>query len=497
MRKTAFLALLLAACLLLSSCSLIVKDMAVDAATEVVKVNGVAITKGEINAQVKDYLAYLQRYYQYYGQAMDITDKTLVASAREEVVNGMIQQEVVRQKQAELLGDVSAIQLTEEEKAEAAAEWQQNYDLIQRVMFADTELTGDELDAAIRQSVQDNLGLTEESVYTTALNDKIDHAFRDIVCKDVTVSDDEVQAEFTRLVDADKAKYEGDLSAYGTAVNGDSEDTLYYRPAGYRMVRQILIKYTAEDQAILDSLQSRISAEDATISSVTTQLTNAGVTDVDALVNQVTVDLGDSAALKQPETPSGYATVTDLVVADVQSAFPADTDETTAQNARSLAEAKARKAGYEAALTEATQAALSHIKEKADTVVEAARGGYDWNELVAQYNEDPGMMAGASHAETGYAVCENMSGFDAAFTAAAMGLEKVGDVSDPAAGLYGYYIIRYESDVAEGPVELTQEIRDDLHGDLLSTKQDEYYNQQVTEWVNAATVEKHLDWLND
>ena len=123
--------------------------------------------------------------------------------------------------------------------------------------------------------------------------------------------------------------------------------------------------------------------------------------------------------------------------------------------------------------------------------------GYDWNELVAQYNEDPGMMAGASHAETGYAVCENMSGFVAAFTAAAMGLEKVGDVSDPAAGLYGYYIIRYESDVAEGPVELTQEIRDDLHGDLLSTKQDEYYNQQVTEWVNAATVEKHLDWLND
>ena len=138
MRKTAFLALLLAACLLLSGCALIVKDMAVDAATEVVKVNGVAITKGEINAQVTDYLAYLQRYYQYYGQAMDITDKTLVASAREEVVNGMIQQEVVRQKQAELLGDVSAIQLTEEEKAEAAADWQENYDLIQRGMFADT-----------------------------------------------------------------------------------------------------------------------------------------------------------------------------------------------------------------------------------------------------------------------------------------------------------------------------------------------------------------------
>ena len=501
MRKTVFLALLLAACLLLSSCSLIVKDPVVDAATEIVKVNGTAITKAEVNEQVNAYLDYLQQYYrQNYGQSIDVTSAEVVSAARTEVVEGLVEREVVRQKREELMGDVSAIQLTDEEKAEAAADWQQNYDMIKSIFHGDSELTGDELDAAVRADVKNYLGITEDDIYTTALNDKIDQQFRAIVTKDVTVSDDEVKAEFDRLAGEDKTKYEADLSAYGTAVNGDSA-TVYYRPAGYRMVRQILVKYTEADQKIIDDLTAKVNAEKSTVTTLTSQLTNAGVTDVDALVGQVTVTLEDKPVVERPETVSGYAatsyaTVTDLAVADSKTAFAEGTDETTADTARQLAEAKARQAAYEAALTEATGIALANIKETADTVVEAARGGFDWNELVARYNQDPGMAAGAAHAETGYAVCENMSGFDAAFTAAAMALQNVGDVSDPAAGAYGYYIIRYESDVAEGPVELTQEIRDSLHDSLLSTKQNEFYDKAVTQWVSEAKVERFLDRLD-
>lgn len=498
MRKTVFLALLLAVCLLLSSCSLIVKDPEVDAATEIVNVNGTVITKREVNEQVDAYLNYLQQYYyQNLGQYIDVTSAEMVQSARTTVVDGLVEQEVVRQKQAELMGDVSTIQLTDEEKAEAAAEWQRDYDMIKQIFHADSELTGEELDAAIRADVQTYLNVTEESILTAALNNKIDRQFRGIVAKDVTVSDEEVQAEFDRLAGEDKTKYENDLSAYGTAVNGEGGSTIYYRPAGYRMVRQILVKYTDADQQIIDDLNAKISAERSTVNTLTNQLKNAGVTDVDALVNQVTVTLADTPVVERPATATGYATVTDLVVADAQTAFAEGTDETTADTARQLAEAKARQAAYEAALAEATQTALNNIKETADTVVEAARGGYDWDELVERYNQDPGMAAGAAHAETGYAVCENMTGFDAPFTAAAMALQNVGDVSDPAAGAYGYYIIRYESDVAEGPVELTQEMKDSLHTTLLTAKQDEFYDNAVTQWVSEAKVEKHLDRLDD
>ena len=53
MRKVKILALLLALCLLLSSCSLIVKDMEVDRATEVIRVNDTVITKGEYQEELK------------------------------------------------------------------------------------------------------------------------------------------------------------------------------------------------------------------------------------------------------------------------------------------------------------------------------------------------------------------------------------------------------------------------------------------------------------
>ena len=64
MKKKALLAILLVATLLLSSCSLIQKDEAVDAATVILKLGEKEITKSEVQDATQNVLA---EYYQYYA----------------------------------------------------------------------------------------------------------------------------------------------------------------------------------------------------------------------------------------------------------------------------------------------------------------------------------------------------------------------------------------------------------------------------------------------
>ena len=116
---------------------------------------------------------------------------------------------------------------------------------------------------------------------------------------------------------------------------------------------------------------------------------------------------------------------------------------------------------------------------------------------MEEKNEDPGMMAGAINAEKGYAICEGMSGFDTAFVDAAMALQSVGDVTDKIpSDLYGYYIIKYVSDDAEGAVDYDS-VKDAIHDALLSDKQDETYTETLAQWIEAAGIKVDLKALND
>ena len=90
-----------------------------------------------------------------------------------------------------------------------------------------------------------------------------------------------------------------------------------------------------------------------------------------------------------------------------------------------------------------------------------------------------------------------MARFDAAFVDAAMALNAVGDVSEKVpSNLYGYYIIKYVSDEAEGAVAL-ETVHDSIQSSLLSTKQNETYDATVKKWVDDADFKEDLDALKD
>ena len=537
MQKKSLLALLLAAMLLLSGCSLIQKDPVVDAATPIVEVLGKTVTKAEVKDQVDDYLVSLRNYYtSYYGYTPDVTDESTISAAQDAVINQIIEDTVKEAKAKELGVD----QLTEEEQANIDSQWQSYYDMIKNYVYADSELEGEELEKAISDSITSYFGVTKESLTQQAVADKLKNKVIEAVANP---SDDEIKAEFDKRVEDAKVNYTSNLSAYGSAVNNG--DTVYYRPAGYRMVKQILTRFTDDDQSVLDNLNGKISDLDTEINTLTSSLSD--VENLDDLLSKVTVNVnGVDSLIVRPvaevaqETVAtvtdlaqeAVATVTDLaqeaaetvaetaeeavetvaetaeaaaeeaktvvneLTAETSADFGADVEESVSTNVIALARARALKAEYETAVTTATEEAYQHIDATADDILAQLAAGADWDALMAEKGQDPGMQSGRATAETGYAVCENFSDFDANFTAAAMGLQNVGDLSEKTRGSYGYYIVKYVSDVAEGAVDLDS-VKDLISGDLLKTAQDNFFTEQVAQWVKDAAAKINKNALKD
>ena len=83
------------------------------------------------------------------------------------------------------------------------------------------------------------------------------------------------------------------------------------------------------------------------------------------------------------------------------------------------------------------------------------------------------------------------------FSLAAMALEKVGDVSPKTKGAsYGYYIIKYVGDAAEGPIPL-DEVKESLSESLLTTKQNETYDSTLAKWVEEADFKVNTGVLDN
>ncbi len=485
MQKRAILALMLALAMLLSSCSLIVRDEEVDNARVIVRVGETEHNKAEVKAMVDYQLAYMSYLYAMYGLRFDATDAAQIQQAQEQVVNSLVQQDVIQQKIAELGLD----QLTEEETAEleesTKTQWAQYREDVKGTLNLAEDATEEEITAAVDAACAEN-GVDEEYVRQSEKNTLLSEKLRNHIVKDVAVSEEELKAGLDSKVESAKSSYASNLSAYGNAVMNNS--TVYYRPAGYRMVKQILVKFTAEDEALMKALDEALNAVVAQQNSVVTALNDAEVTNMDELAAQVQVEL---------ETPEG-ATAAEVAVKNSTAAFGEDVtlDEETKAQVVQLAELKAKRAYLEAEQTKAKEQALANIVPKADEVLAKLGEGADWDELAATYNEDPGMMADSAFAKTGYPVCEGFTGMDSAFVSAAMAIQNVGEWSNKTEGSYGYYIIQYVSDVAEGPVDV-ETVREPLTKELLTAEQNTVYDAQIQSWVDEADAFIDLNALRE
>ena len=454
MRKRVVLALLLVAAMVVtSSCSLVVKDAEVDAQTPIITVVGQTFTKGEVNALVQNSLNYQASLYSMYGMTFDPTSESAISSAQESVINGLIEQAVVDAKMDEL-----GIELTEEDLAEIQTESESTYqgykDTIKSAVYSDTELTGDELEAAIEETMTQYGYPTLDEIVENNKTTKRTEKLKAEVVKDVTVTDEEVQTEYDSRVEKAKSDYESNPGSYGTSVTNGT--TVYYTPAGYRYVKNILRKFSDEDNQKIKDIQSQITDKQTQLSNVETSLSDLG---------EATEDESEEIAKNRQEL----------------------TDTQTTLNAE-IADLQAQKTAAEEAAYAALQPVIEEIQAK-------LAAGEDFDALMEEYGEDTGMQ-NEPVKTNGYAVCEQSTNWVESFRDAAMALAKVGDVSEPVRSSYGIHLIKYVSDAVEGPVAF-DDVKDTIYESLLSTKQDDAYNAAVDEWVAAADAKVDRDALKD
>jgi len=422
MRKRVVLALVLILALVMStSCSLIVKDEAVDMATPVLEVNGQVFTKGELKTQTEYYLDETEYMYNYYyGMAFDRTSETAIASAQSQAIQYLTEKAVVDAK----LQEYGFTTFTDEEIAEfearAKEDYQLYYETIQNFFFADTELTGDELDTAIKAEMAgmgypDEASLVESYKYTGAQEKLVAE-----MNKDVAVSEEELTTEYSARVEEAKASYDANPAAYGTAVV--SGEAPYYAPEGYRYVKHILLEFSEADQTFIDELELTISE-------------------------------------KQTERANAEAEGADTAAIDAELAMLQDD------------------------LTAATEAAYANLQPTIDEISAKLAEGVDFAELIAQYNQDPGM----NEERPGYAVSAVSTDWVTEFTEASMALSAVGDVSAPVRSSYGIHFIRYESDIAAGEIGLDT-VREDLTAELLSEKEAANVEAMLNQWWKKPTL---------
>ena len=219
MKKWVAVLLMLVLALSLTGCQ---TDPAKEAAKVVAEVNGAKITKGEAESIYNQMMTETEYYYSMYGYSFDRTDKTVIASIKSQTLTLMTENLALEQK-AEALG----LALTEEEEA------------------------------AVEQDAQDQYNeLISGMIQYFLRNDKIQQKLHDYAGQDAAVTDEEIAAEFDTRVDKAKESYDATPSQYSTDVLNGS--TIYYRPAGYRNIKNLVISLPEDMQTTVDDLSSQL-----------------------------------------------------------------------------------------------------------------------------------------------------------------------------------------------------------------------------------------------
>ena len=446
------LSLLLCLCLLFSAAALAEDTAAAELQdTDVLAtVNGTELTWADVEP-VYDSLV------SSYGNYYDLTDSANVELFRAVAMQNKINEVIMQAKIAEL-----GIALTDEEAADAENDAQTDWDnaissyISQQHSDLTDESSQEDKDAANAEAVQyfNDLGYSPESLKENyklyALYDKLEAT----IVQDVTVTDEEVEALYQELVESDRALYENDIAAYVDYNNyvdqmamyamyygtDSSMDYAWYRPAGFRAVKHILLPVDDELMKNYQDLQARLEEQ-----------------------VEAAEDTEDTVAAEETAAADATAEPTAEPVTQEQ-------------------------------VDEAKAAILASIADKIDEIYAKIDEGVDFDELIAEYGvkedgtaSDPGMTS-EPYKTSGYEVSSASTNYVAPFVEAAFSVENVGDVSAPYISSYGVHIVKYIADIPAGPIEMTEEQREAKRTELLTSKQNELYTATMDQWNQEADI---------
>lgn len=383
--------------------------------------------------------------YAQYGMSVD----AYADQIKQSIVESLVRQGVLEAKGAEL----GIAELDEAARADLAAKADEDFETYvgyYKSYFTQDGMSDEEIHDATVQGLNE-AGITAEVILESRIKDYVDEQLHDYVTKDVTVSEEEIQAEYESMVAEDQESYgESDVD-YNSARSEGA--VIAWNPEGYRAVKHVLVKFSDEQSAQYDDLQN-------TLSSLNDELAALDEAEEKVEKGEDAEEAGEEAA-------------------------EAENEEVEAPRTREEIQTDIGEVGV------AIEALYSELMPKAQEVIDAFNAGTGIDELIAQYGEDPGMTREPA-ASQGYAVAEDSSYWDPAFTEGAMSIAEVGQISDMVRGKNGIHIIYYLSDITPGAVPF-EDIQDGVEAQALEDKISNTYESQVDAWIEEANVVYHLD----
>ncbi len=394
--------------------------------------------------------------YQLSNSGYDVSDPELQETVNQYALYSTMRFKLIHQKAAELGLD----QFTDAEKAEMEQKAKQEWaEIIESYMagYGITEASSDDdraaaradAEAALKEEGYDEAAYVSEYVESD-MNNTLINRLQDYVSEGITVTDEEVQEYYQALVDEDTDAYSQDIGGYEFYTQYYQQPS-YYTPEGYRAVNHILLEVDEELLNKWKDLSARYEEQQAAQQEAAEPVDNAEEAAEPMENAEETAEPVETAAAETPE--------------------PQPTEEPITAE---MVEA-------------ARQAVLDSVQPTVDEIMGKLEKGASFDDLIVEYGTDPGMLDKDSRAE-GYKVHKDSIIWDPAFTAAAMELEKIGDVGKPVVGQNGVHILHYVKDVPGGPVELTDEMKEEFRATMLAEKKTEALNTALEQWMNEADI---------
>ncbi len=380
---------------------------------------------------------------QYQNMGISLEAYGLVDTLKRNIVETAVENAVMLDKAAELGLDQFDEATEEGFAAQADQQWEQYISSYISYFYADAEEVTDEMRAEAEQYWQDN-GANKDDIAATFREAAILDAVHDYATKDVTVTEEDVQAAYEAKISLNQENYADDRNYNSDRTSGAA---IAWNPEGYRAVKHVLIKFSDEQAQRYSDLQSQLTSLNA---------------ERDAIVNPPeATEAPEGAEAETTPEPTPEPRTLEQVDADI------------------------------AACGMEVESLYSELMPTAKEVIEAFEGGADFDELIEKYNEDPGMQNEPT-ASQGYAVAANSTYWEQAFTDGAMSIENVGEISEPVYGSNGIHIIYYMADITPGAVAL-DEIRETVEAEAEEQKTQSVYEAQLDEWIQEANVVYHYE----
>lgn len=366
-------------------------------------------------------------------------------------LNNAVEMAILSQKAEEMgISQVTDAQKSEY-KAQALVSWEEMIAYYENMYFGIDDNSSDEDKANARAMILSALeaqGATQDAYVNEYVEGCIQNAPYEAVSaeltKDISITDEMIVDAFNAAVEEDKSMYDGNVFMYEFSTHYYGQSS-YFIPEGYRGVLNILLSV---DEELLNTYNTLTATYEEQQEAETADETTEETTEASA---------EETAAPAEPVTPEQ--------------------------------------------IEAARQAILDSVQPAVDEIMGKIQNGVPFQDLIAEYNTDPGMTDPETLAN-GYMVHADSIVWDPAFTESAMSLEKVSDVSTPVVSSFGVHILYYLRDVPAGAVEMTDEIKSALADSLISDLKNDRINTALSGWkaetdiTYTAEGQAILDTLN-